>query len=392
VTEVRTAVTWSVKPLFLRALLALTIALTAAVPLLEARPTTAEAPRTYYVEKTGHLLTEPFLSFWIENEGLTSLGFPVTEPLYHAGRITQYFEFGALLLKNNGEVTRIKVGRDLLATRHEPDYLIGSRRVGSDRNPKGFTSPRKSEAIERPGAYRLSGSIRSFYEQSGGEERFGKPLSNPYVVTGQQVQWFEYGRIEIGGSRPSAAPVGFELATSLSLPTAPAQRGDLPVFEPTRFRSYSGDGTIPEARGVFEPVRISIPKIQVNASIERVPISNGVMEVPVNAWNVGWYPSVSRPGEWTNVVMSAHRDWWNLGPVVFWNLDKVVPGDKIYVTGPDGTGFTYRVYDSYLVSGGINANVLIEDTGFESLTLITCAGAFNGIEYEERLIVRAERI
>ncbi len=49
-----------------------------------------------------------------------------------------------------------------------------------------------------------------------------------------------------------------------------------------------------------------------------------------------------------------------------------------------------RVGDS--VDASINANSLIEDTGTESLTLITCDGHFNGTEYVSRRIVRAERI
>lgn len=379
-----------------RALTALLVLLLGVTSITSAPPAQAEAPRSYYVESTGHLLADPFLSYWLDNNGIETLGFPVTEPLHRLGRVTQYFEFGALFLTNSGEVARIKVGRNLLRRLHGPDEFVKNRRVGSDRNPTGFSYPRAIESIETEpvtsSTYRVSGSIRSFYERNGGEDRFGKPLSNAYSVMGERVQWFEYGRIEAARTRPSVAPIGLELAKTLGLPTAPGQRGDLPIFDPERLRTYTGDGTIPEASGPFDPTTILIPKIQVTAAVEPVPITNGVMGTPQNAWNVGWYPAVSHPGEWTNVVLAGHRDWWNLGPVVFWNLDQLTIGDRIYLAGADGAGFTYSVYDIYRVPWNVDANTLVEDTGRESVTLITCIGVFNGSEYQERLIVRAERI
>ena len=92
-----------------------------------------------------------------------------------------------------------------------------------------------------------------------------------------------------------------------------------------------------------------IPAIDVDAKIESVAVTNNVMQVPLDEWNVGWYPSMSSPGEWSNVVMAGHKDWWGVGPVVFWNLDKLRSGDKIYVIGPDGSGATYEVTLSWMI-------------------------------------------
>ncbi len=82
------------------------------------------------------------------------------------------------------------------------------------------------------------------------------------------------------------------------------------------------------------------------------------MDVPKDIWSVGWYSSLAKPGDRTNVVMAGHRDWWNVGPVVFWNLDKLAKGDKIYLTGKDGTGATYVVTKSWDIDATTDAGAL----------------------------------
>ena len=98
------------------------------------------------------------------------------------------------------------------------------------------------------------------------------------------------------------------------------------------------------------------------------------------------------PGTFTNVVMAGHKDWWNVGPTVFWNLNQLVPNEMIYLVGKDGKGGTYRITDSWAVDANVNANDIISDKGEETLTLITCDGAFDGQHYLQRWIVRAERV
>lgn len=157
-------------------------------------------------------------------------------------------------------------------------------------------------------------------------------------------------------------------------------------------RAYSGDGTIPEARQSFDPARISIPSIGVDANIENTPITDGVMGVPQDVWAVGWYNQLSRPGDGGNVVMAGHVDWWGIGPVVFASLSSITEGAMVYVTSPDGSGASYVVSSIRSVPWDYPAQEIVDRTGTQSITLITCAGTFNGTQYDLRLIVRADRI
>jgi LPXTG-site transpeptidase (sortase) family protein len=157
-------------------------------------------------------------------------------------------------------------------------------------------------------------------------------------------------------------------------------------------RAYAGDGTIPEARQPFDPTHIKIPSIGVDAAIENVPITNGVMGIPEDVWAVGWYNQLSRPGDGGNVVMAGHVDWWDVGPVVFYSLSSIGEGATVYVTSPDGSGATYVVSSVRSVPWNYPAQEIVDRTGTQSITLITCTGAFNGTQYESRLIVRADRV
>jgi sortase (surface protein transpeptidase) len=68
------------------------------------------------------------------------------------------------------------------------------------------------------------------------------------------------------------------------------------------------------------------------------------------------------------------------------------PGDAVDVMLQDGTHYQYRV-TQMAVYGADDAPVdtIIGTTPTESVTLITCNGVFSAGEYNNRLVVRAER-
>lgn len=140
------------------------------------------------------------------------------------------------------------------------------------------------------------------------------------------------------------------------------------------------------------PTRLIIPSIGLDAPIEVVGIVDGVMDVPQDPWNVGWYPAFSRLGQGRNVVMSGHVDWWGVGPTVFADLENVGEGDEIDVTGEDGSSFTYQVTAVRSVDATTPAGEALAGASGEALTLITCTGDFNGEHYLSRLLVQAERV
>ncbi len=144
--------------------------------------------------------------------------------------------------------------------------------------------------------------------------------------------------------------------------------------------------------------RISIPRFEVDAPIVvRGVDAGGVMETPDGPTDVAWYDFSARPGFGSNAVFSAHVDYINYGPAVFWNLKDLEEGDLVEVALTDGTVYKYAIVGRQQVSAGVTGEELgriIGTTEQEIITLITCGGSFdpNVGQYDQRVVVRAERL
>lgn len=144
-------------------------------------------------------------------------------------------------------------------------------------------------------------------------------------------------------------------------------------------------------QGIFMPIRIEIPAIEVAAEIEQIHVIDGVMGTPGDPWNVGWYSQLGFPGQDRNVVMAGHRDYWDVGPVVFWELGALEVGDRILLDDRNGDHLAYQVTEVAQMSAGTPPTEYTSGSG-EQLTLITCSGDFDGASYDARLIVRAVQV
>ncbi|MDF2761241.1 MAG: peptidase sortase [Thermomicrobiales bacterium] len=142
------------------------------------------------------------------------------------------------------------------------------------------------------------------------------------------------------------------------------------------------------------PVGLAVEAAGIDAGIEALRVVDGAMQDPSGPWVVAWYENLGALGAIGNVVMAGHIDYWNVGPAVFYNLSTLGPGDEIVVTGDDGNSYPFAVewvrqYDS----ASMPLDEVAGPTANQSLTLITCGGAFdyvNGL-YLQRTVVRANR-
>lgn len=140
------------------------------------------------------------------------------------------------------------------------------------------------------------------------------------------------------------------------------------------------------------PVKIFIPKINVNTKIERVGVTRqGEMEVPSNAQDVGWFELGSRPGQVGSAVIAGHFDGKDGGEGVFNNLNELKSGDTISVTDEDGKINIFVVRESREYLPGFATEVFEQAEG-KHLNLITCDGVWIGKEksYSKRLVVFAD--
>lgn len=144
-----------------------------------------------------------------------------------------------------------------------------------------------------------------------------------------------------------------------------------------------------QAAGV--PIRLRIPAIGVDASIERSGRDKeGKVDVPRISRNVAWFNESALPGQAGKTsVISGHLDD-PYGPAVFYKLRMLVPGDEVEVTYENGDRFIFVVeakeryaFDRAPVQKVFGA------TARRMLNLITCDGAWNAgqANYGQRLVV-----
>jgi LPXTG-site transpeptidase (sortase) family protein len=144
------------------------------------------------------------------------------------------------------------------------------------------------------------------------------------------------------------------------------------------------------------PVRLTIPKIKVDASIEYVGVTaKGEMGVPKGPKDVAWFDIGTRPGNIGSAVIAGHYGTWINGEgSVFDNLNKLVRGDKIYVEDEKGMISTFVVRESRSYNPNADASEVFGlADGKSHLNLVTCEGIWNEVSqtYSQRLVVFADK-
>ena len=141
------------------------------------------------------------------------------------------------------------------------------------------------------------------------------------------------------------------------------------------------------------PMRLKIPKINVNTTIESVGIlDDGTMGIPQKAINVGWFELGPRPGENGSAVVAGHVDGRNGEAAVFTDLNKLQPGDTLSVEDEKGISTTFVVREKRTYDPGY-ADEVFNQTDSSYLNLITCDGEWDRAKesYSKRLVVFTDR-
>jgi len=144
---------------------------------------------------------------------------------------------------------------------------------------------------------------------------------------------------------------------------------------------------VPTAR----PVELLIPALDVHRPVEAVSASrSGVLNLPVNAWNAGWYTGGPVPGAPGDAVIEGHAGYPGK-PLLFGRLTMLRPGDRIIVVLADRTRQLFLVSSITTVPVGSAPPGMAEPYGPPRLTLITCTGYFdkNNYSYSRRLVLNA---
>ena len=143
------------------------------------------------------------------------------------------------------------------------------------------------------------------------------------------------------------------------------------------------------------PVRLKIPSIRVDASVEYVGLTpDGAMDVPKEPANTAWFNLGPRPGENGSSVIAGHYGWKNGKASVFDNLYKLNKGDKLYIEDDKGVIVSFVVRESRRYDPNEDASdVFGLQDGKPHLNLITCEGAWDKVSktYSKRLVIFTDK-
>lgn len=224
-------------------LLAMAVGLFASVPVVAQE---WSAPRTVWIQDTGHTLDRLFLDEWRENGEL--LGLPITEeaerPTLIDGlpadtRVVQYFENVAIAYVPEAQessllVRALPLGADTL--REDIESFDNLHMI--DRATCAAGSETCLE-FEKTG-HTVSGAFLDFWDEYDGERLIGAPLTEPFAANdGSTTQYFENAVLQQRGHSPvEPRPIGNEQAKRLKIATrAMEQPVSVPVYAPELFVS-----------------------------------------------------------------------------------------------------------------------------------------------------------
>ncbi|MBY0310281.1 class F sortase [Patescibacteria group bacterium] len=184
--------------------------------------------------------------------------------------------------------------------------------------------------------------------------------------------------------------------STFSLPSAPTTNGTSRVVDIT---DHAHASPASESAWVSElPVRLIIPAIEVDALVRPVglaPDGSGVMDVPTNVSDVGWYSPGVRPGMRGSAVMAGHVSGKHVSEGVFYDLHRLVAGDEVIVMSAG------RIEDIFVVVSVETFNydeptteVFLNTDGKVRLNLITCDGEWLSDKrvFDKRTVVFTEQM
>jgi LPXTG-site transpeptidase (sortase) family protein len=146
------------------------------------------------------------------------------------------------------------------------------------------------------------------------------------------------------------------------------------------------------------PVQLTIPKINVSASIESVGNDEqGRMDVPKGVQNAAWWNLGALPGAGGNAVISGHLDNYLQEPAVFWRLRELAEGDTITIRDARGVDYTYEVVNAATYAHDeVPLDIIFGDAVKvrPNLILITCEGTWDETDrnYDQRYVVYARAV
>ena len=191
-----------------------------------------------------------------------------------------------------------------------------------------------------------------------------------------------------------ATPALTDFGTAHPPPLPPTRAADRPV---PATPSTTTTAPVPQADSTLpgEPIRLTIPTQQVQAAVVAVESVDGVLGVPDDVSQVGWWTGSALVGASTGTtVLDGHVDSAAAGPGALFRLRELRPGDPLRLeTATRRIGYTVIGRRIISKAGPLPAD-LFSATGPPRLVLISCGGPFDRVtrSYRDNIVIFAVAI
>lgn len=211
------------------------------------------------------------------------------------------------------------------------------------------------------------------------------------AIFGFLSQTREAGNVQAAEGRLAAEPSTTSTSLAEAGTTTTPRSENEPLFAGSKDIPLLADLRADENRPI--PVTLTIDKIGIDAPVGQYGVdSRGLMDVPDNTTEAGWYKFGPSPGEEGSAVLAAHVDLAGPGRGLFYDLDELAPGDIVSVAYSDGSSTDFEVYArSIYLKSELPLDTIFSRTGRPTLSLVTCGGGFSrsANSYDSNVVVYA---
>ena len=155
-------------------------------------------------------------------------------------------------------------------------------------------------------------------------------------------------------------------------------------------------GSLPGPDHSEPPSQLSIPALQLTATVDPVGVTGDVFDVPPSVDRVGWYRFGSSLSDKSgSIVIAGHVDSADQGRGAFFRLASLEPGDKVSLRSSSGPQVAFQVVAREVYAKTrIPLEKYFDRDGKLRLTLITCGGPFDRKtrHYRDNVVVTATPI
>ena len=176
-----------------------------------------------------------------------------------------------------------------------------------------------------------------------------KPFLDPWVFAmGLPISDAYWATVKIEGKQQEVLIEAFERRVLTYAPGLPqgwqVQMGNIGQhYLQWRYNGNAGPQKQPATTPSL-PAWLTIPSLGVQVSVEHVGVDkSNNMDIPTNPNNVAWFKLGTVPGNVGNAAIDGHLNWYGIPQGIFYYVNTLKQGDRIYVRDDRGRDRTFIV-------------------------------------------------